>query len=85
MLEALFLRQVRKCKIMESDLTYYDRLAPNGDEKNYEYLIRRAREVVERNRLQWLCDEVSRSIQGRGSAAAAGHGGKRGDHKGGGT
>ena len=87
-LETLFLRQIRKCRSMEQDVAYYDRLTSDHVEKNYQYLLRCARKVVERSRLQWYRNELSRSIGGIGPAAHAGSpkgdgkGNKKGDNKG---
>ncbi len=42
-LRALLLRSLRRCKAMERDLAYYDRVPPEREEKSYDYLIRCAR------------------------------------------
>ena len=39
-LETLFLRQIRKSKRMEVDITHYDRLPPGHHDRCYEYLHR---------------------------------------------
>ncbi len=61
---ALLMRNLRTCRAMESDIAYFDRLAVGHADKSYEYLLRCARAVVERNRLQWYRDELSRSLTG---------------------
>ena len=63
-LQALLLRSLRHCKAMEQDIAYYDRMLPSDPDKSYDYLMRCARAVVERNRLHWYRDELSRSIGG---------------------
>ena len=73
---------------MEQDVAFYDRLATGSPEKNYAYLLRCAKTVVERHRLHWYRDELSRSIGATGTAAPAGgtkgngKGSRKGDDKG---
>ena len=63
-LRALLLRNLRHCKSMEQDLAYYDRLPPGDVNKCYAYLLRTARALLDRNRLLWFRDELTRSIGG---------------------
>jgi hypothetical protein len=63
-LQALLLRNLRQCKPMDQDIAFYDRLPANDANKSYDYLMRCAGAVVERNRLHWYRDEMSRSIGG---------------------
>ena len=79
-LQALLLRNLRQCKAMEQDIAHYDRKAPNDPEKSYAYLMRCARAVIDRNRLHWYRDEMSRSIGG-GWVNAVGKGKEKGNGK----
>ena len=49
---------------MEQDIAHYDRKASNDPEKSYNYLMRCARAVIDRSRLHWYREELSRSIGG---------------------
>ncbi len=42
-LRALPLGNLRRCKAMEQDLAYRDRLPPGHEEKSYDYLLRCSR------------------------------------------
>ncbi len=61
---ALLMRNLRTCKAMDPDIAYFDRLPSDHSDKSYEYILRCARAVIERNRLQWYRDELSRSLNG---------------------
>ncbi len=63
-MQALLLRNLRKRKAMGQGVADYNRLPPSDSNKSYDYLMRRARTVFERNRLRWHRDEPSRSIGG---------------------
>ena len=63
-LQALLLGNLRQCKAMEQDIAHYDRKLPSDPDKSYDHLMRCARAVIERSRLQWYRDELSRSIGG---------------------
>ena len=80
-LQALLLRNLRQCKAMEQDIAHYDRKPPNDPEKSYSYLMRCARAVVDRNRLHWFRDEMSRSIGGGWVNSAVGKGKEKGNGK----
>ncbi len=63
-LQALLLRNLGQCKVMDQDLAYHDRLLPSESNTSYDYLMRRPRAVIERNRLHWYRDELRRAIGG---------------------
>ena len=86
--QALILRNLRQCKAMDQDIAYYDDLPANDSNKSYDYLMRCARAVIERNRLHWYRDELSRAIGGgwvspvgKGKDKGKGKGGKKGKDK----
>ena len=61
---ALLMRNLRTRKAMDPDIAYFDRLPSDHSDTSYEYILRCARAVIERNRLQWYRDELSRSLNG---------------------
>ena len=87
-LRALMLRNLRHCKAMGKDLSHYDRLPPGNENRCYSYLLRTARTVLERKRLHWYRDELSRSIGVTGwvnsPEKGGGEGGGKKSEKGGG-
>ncbi len=47
---------------------YCDSLGPDSPDKSYDYWLRRCRRVIERNRLAWARDELSKSTAQGGRA-----------------
>jgi hypothetical protein len=48
--------------MMDQEIAYYDRLPPSDGDKSYDYLMRRAHGAIERDRLHWHRNELSRAI-----------------------
>ena len=71
-LEALFLRQLRKCAPLQDELRDYDRLLPGDERRCYAELMASARRHVKRVRLQKHRDAMTTAIAG-GSALASMH------------
>ena len=61
---------MRACPAMEQDLAYYERLPPGHNEKNYHYLLRCARRILERNRMNKFREEVSQGFRSASGTAA---------------
>ena len=72
MLEALFLRQLRKCTHLQDELRDYDRLRPEDERRCYKELIATTRRHLQRVRLQKHRDAMSSAIAG-GNALASMH------------
>ena len=72
MLEALFLRQLRKCTHIQDELRDYDRLRSEDERRCYKELLATARRHLQRVRLQKHRDAMSSAIAG-GNALASMH------------
>ena len=70
MLEALFLRQLRKCTHLQDELRDYDRLRPGDERRCYNELLATARRHLHRVRLQKHRDAMTTAIAG-GNALAS--------------
>ena len=71
-MEALFLRQLRKCTPLQDELRDYDRLPPGDERRCYTELMASARRHVKRARLQKHRDAMTTAIAG-GNALASMH------------
>ena len=70
MLEALFLRQLRKCTHLQDELRDYDRLSLTDERRGYEGLLGITRRHLERVRMQKHRDSMTTAIAG-GNALAS--------------
>ena len=68
-MEALFLRQLRKCTQLQDKLRDYDRLLPGDERRCYAELMASARRHLKRVRLQKHRDAMTSAIAG-GNALA---------------
>ena len=65
-LEALFHRQIKKCRSLSQDRNDYDRAEEGTEKKSYQFLIEAARNHLERKRLVQMRDAMSSNATGRG-------------------
>ena len=63
-LEALFLRQLRVCKLMNDDIREYDKLESSDPNRSYAWLKRAATRVIERRRLHTHQQQMQTHIHG---------------------
>ena len=70
MLEALFLRQLRKCTHLQDEPRDYDRFPLDDPRRCYKELIAAARRHLHRVRIRKHCDAMSSAIAG-GNALAS--------------
>ncbi|CAE7238970.1 unnamed protein product [Symbiodinium sp. KB8] len=63
-LEPLFHRQVKKCKVIAHDVSVYDRALEGNEQKSYQFLYNAANNHLERERLQKNRDRIARQAGG---------------------